>query len=282
MITNLLPKHVPNIPPATQLEHHLAQLEADGFTVLPGFLDHATTRALRDHIDALAGPVRPAHEPAERRIHDLRHPIPGEIMAEMVTPQHLELARMLFDAQELRLTEQVLIRTDPATQPPGPVGWHIDFAFHPRHYAARPRQTYVQMVHALSTVESGGAATMVVPGSHHLILEAARRLSEPMERTDCVDQVAFKDEVMRTAGVDLTRGIEILPNEGDLVLFHPTCVHSGSRNTRAQARYVMFMSFFDVSATDLNAYLRSEKYRDRFPDSLRDHLPPEMRSLLDR
>ncbi|MBA3710722.1 MAG: phytanoyl-CoA dioxygenase family protein [Planctomycetes bacterium] len=281
MITTISRTHVPNLPSPERLLAFRDRLDADGFVIIPGFLDPATTRELRSHIDALAGPVRRADEPAPRRLHDLRHPLPGRIMGELVTPEHLLLARTLVDGDELRLTEQVLIRTDPMPEAGGPSGWHIDFAFHPRHLSARPRQTYIQMVHALSTVESGGGAVMVVPGSHHLMAAAAARLATGSERFDAENQAAFKAEVTRAAAVDTSRGIEIHPCDGDLILFHPMCLHSASRNTRREARYVLFMSFFDVSATYLHDHLRREKYRDRFPESLHEQLPSDLRGLLE-
>ncbi len=274
--------------PRTGCEHearfdpYLEQLDELGYAIVPRFLDLETTARLRAHVDAIAGPVFQADEPAEKRFHDLRHPIPGQIMADMVTPQLLELAIRMLRATELRLTEQVLIRTDPSSGEPGPTGWHIDMALYPRHLAATPRQIYVQMVHALSTVESGGGAVTLVPGSHHQTYAASARLSVPHERFDVLDQDAFKAEVMRTAGVDTGKAIEVLANEGDLILFHPMCVHSASRNVSRRARHVMFMSFYDVTAVELHARLNQIHYRDILPDSLRQALPEHLRRLLDR
>lgn len=274
-------KHAP-ISGTSRLVPYLEQLDELGYAIVPDFLNLHSTSRLRAHMDALAGPVFQADEPAEKRIHDLRHPIPGQIMADMVTPQLLELATEMLHADELRLTEQVLIRTDPWLGERGATGWHIDMALYPRHLSATPRQIYVQMVHALSKVESGGGAVMLVPGSHHKTYAASARLSYPKEHFEMIDQDGFKAEIIRTAGVDTGTAIEVLPNEGDLILFHPMCVHSASRNTSRRARYVMFMSFFDVTAVELNARLNQIQYRNIFPDSLRQALPAHLRCLLDR
>ena len=68
------------------------------------------------------------------------------------------------------------MRSDPRPPPHEPLGWHIDFAFLPEHYRARPRQVYFQMITSLNTVEPGRAPFMIVPGSYHLTYAAAGRL----------------------------------------------------------------------------------------------------------
>lgn len=270
-----------NLPTSADLVGHIAHLEEFGYAIVPEFLDRSTTARLREHMDSLLPPMQLAEAPDAKRVNDLRHPFPGALMSEMVTDEHLELGRRLLQATELRLTEQVLIRTDPSL-PKGAHGWHIDYAFYPRHRAAAPRQTYVQMVHALSPVVSGGSATMLVPGSHRAHYAASAQVVASGEGERFRDQAAFKAEILRLAAVDTAHGIEVLPNEGDLVLFDPMCLHSGSHNVTANPRYVMFMSFFDRTATELNDSLNRQGYRDGFPDSLRQGLAPELRSLLDR
>ena len=162
------------------------QLEYEGYTVVHGFMDRARTQRIRDHMDSLLPPIGASREDPKRWHHVLRHPIPGAIMAELLNdPALLALAARSLKAHELRLLEQVLIRSDPRPPPQVPLGWHIDFAFFPRQYQALPRQTYFHMVHCLNTVAPGGAAFMVVPGSHQLTyaisaqMETAEELSRP-------------------------------------------------------------------------------------------------------
>ncbi|HZO88503.1 MAG TPA: phytanoyl-CoA dioxygenase family protein [Chthonomonadaceae bacterium] len=257
----------------------LAQLDAQGYVVVPGFLDLDTTAAIRAHIDSLAPPIAPADQPGLRRIHDLRHPIPGEIMPRLVSnPKLLELAMTLLrvgSLSDLRLLEQVLIRSDPKPPPYGPVGWHVDWAFFPDEYESTPRCAYYHMVHACNTVIPGGAAFMIVPGSHKLTYAATAALQTEAE----LDQ--FKKDPVRYAGVNLDEGIEVCVSEGDLIIFNPMAIHSASGNATQQPRYVYFASFFDASAQRLWNGLRAIQYRDHFPDSLREGLPPELRHLLE-
>jgi hypothetical protein len=251
------------------------QLEQEGYVVVPGFLDRETTGRVREHIDSLLPPIGAPPKDQKRWHTVLRHPIPGAIMAELVNnPALLALATQCLNSRELRLLEQVLIRSDPSPPPHGPLGWHVDWAFLPRHYEAVPRQTYFHMIHCLNTVPAGGAAFMIVPGSHHLTYAASAEVLT-------VEELAkLKRDPVGVAGVNTSEGIEICPNEGDLLIFNPMALHSGSGNATDQPRYVYFASFFDTSATELWDELRRTKYRDGFPDTLRAHLPTDLHSLL--
>lgn len=254
----------------------LKQLESDGYAVFPSFLDIRTTARIRAHMDSLLPAVAPREEPDVKRLHDLRHPIPGAIMAEILSkPRLIELAQEILRANELRLLEQVLIRTDPQDAQANGMAWHIDMAFLPQHYRAAPRQTYFHMVHALNSVPSGGSATYIVPGSHHRTYAVARRLGS-VEKL-----AALKNEPIDMAEIDLSEAVEVLPNEGDLLVFNPMCLHSPSPNTSHQPRYVYFASFMDSSAEYLRHHLLSTGYHHGFPDSLRDNLPCDLQSLLD-
>ena len=116
---------------------------------------------------------------------------------------------------------------------------------------------------------------MIVPESHHLTYAATRKMNTAEELNQ------FKRNVVEIAGIDLNNGIEICPDEGDLLVFNPMALHSGSANATDQPRYVHFASFFDASATDLWGELRKSKYRDGFPDSLRENLPQYLLPLLE-
>ncbi len=252
------------------------QLEQQGYTVVPGFLARETTGRIRRHIDSLLPTIDAPRQDPKRWLTTLRHPIPGAIMAELLnSPALLALATECLQARSLRLLEQVLIRSDPQPPPYGPLGWHVDYAFFPHQYEAVPRRTYFHMVHCLNTVTPGGAAFMIVPGSHHLTYAASARM-----RT-AEDLRQLRLDPVATAGIDVHKGIEICADEGDLLIFNPMALHSGSGNATEQPRYVYFASFFDASATALWNELREAKYRDGFPASLRENLPEDLRPLLE-
>lgn len=253
------------------------QLETEGYAVFPRFLDTATTARIRAHMDSLLPQATPPEPGSEPPVHHLRHPIPGAIMAEILAnPDLLDLAQRLLLSTDLRLLEQVLIRSDGGAGAPGPSGWHLDWAFLPGHYQARPRQTYFHMVHALSTVAPGGAGFTIVPGSHHLTYAAAARLGSAGELPK------LKADPVGVAGIDVAKAIEVLAEDGDLLVFNPMALHSASRNVTAVPRYVYFASFFDVSAQQLEEAVNYTLYRNNypFPVTLHDNLPPHLQPLL--
>ena len=252
------------------LDARLEELDRQGYTVLPGFLDPGTTADIRTHIDSIAGPIVSA-DPRSAR-HDLRHPIPGAIMARLASNRTtLELASTLIGSRDLRMREQVFVRTDPSPPPYQSLTWHIDAAFCREDFQKKPRQVYYQMLHYCSTVEVGGAAVMIVPGSHQRSLEVSDRAErKPIEsNTATVTDVGNGD------------GVEICGNDGDLIIFNPLCYHSASPNKTKRPRYVYFTSFYHPSAVRLKELIRRTNYRDHFPESLRAGLTPELQVLLD-
>ncbi len=258
-------------PSFADLDTRLAEIEDRGYTIFPGWLDRAFTAELRAHVDAVAGPVGKTGKTRN----DLRHPIPGAIMGPLAAnPATIELGRLLLGGDpELRMREQVLIRSDP--QPPPyarELGYHIDAAFCRAEFEAVPKQVYYQMLHYLSTVKPGGAGVHIVPGSHRFSY-ATLFGDDPGSDTGPLDS--------NTSGAGhRDDGVEICAEEGDLIVFNPLCFHSASQNRSDRARYVYFTSFYDTSAARLIEFVRRTGYRDQFPDSLRQAMPSEQRPLL--
>ena len=174
----------------------------------------------------------------------------------------------------MRLREQILSRTDPVP-PPYSNSFHIDAPFLLEEYEASPRQTFFQMVQYCNTVTPGGAGVMIIPRSHKLTYAVNQG-----PRTE-EDRKALSMNPFEVAGVDPKDGIEVCANDGDLLIFNAMCLHGSSRNRTKQPRYVYFTSFYDPSATWLVDFCRTKNYRDDFPDTLRDGLAPELRSMLD-
>ncbi len=252
------------------------QLDQAGYTIVPNFLTSDMTGRIRRHMDGLLPPIVNRDLTTKNGRASLRHPIPGKLMATILeNPDLIDLATQALAGNELRLLEQVLIRSDPHPPPYGPIRWHIDFAFFPRQYNASPRQTYFHMVHCLSSVPSGGGAFMIVPESHHHTYSASEKMQTPEDLTK------LKQDTAAIAGINVDRGIEICVQDGDLLIFNPMALHSASGNNADTSRYVYFASFFDVSATELSQHLLDTEYNKGFPDSLRDNLPLDLQSLLD-
>ena len=259
------------------MQEQLDKIERDGYAIFPGFLNKTTTARIRAHMDSLLAAPEPRDDAQARRVLELRHPIPGAIMADIASnPDLISLAQALLHANDLKLLEQVLIRTDPRDADLAPTaiqGWHLDMTFMPEHYNARPRQTYFHMVHSLNNVAPDGGGTALIPGSHLKTYAAAQRLGP--ERLG-----ELKSDPIEVAGLDLKDAVQLAPQEGDLLVFNPMCLHSATVNTSKESRYVYFASFFDSSAHHLIDYLEGINYQRTFPDGMVDELPEELKSLV--
>ena len=126
-------------------EQHMRELDELGYTVVPEVLPRSLTARVRAAMDAVLLPPQPDGSRVSKV-----HPIPGSIMAELAAaPSFLSMAGAFYRCYplELRLGEQVMIRSDPpptADHPaarPGAMGWHTDFIFPPGSYEATPRHT---------------------------------------------------------------------------------------------------------------------------------------------
>lgn len=254
---------------------NFAQLDEEGYTVIRDFLPASFTARLRAHMDSLLPPIDPPQMHNRQIVRTLRHPIPGAIMAEALTPRLIALAQELLGSTKLRLLEQVLIRTDPCAVPKGANGWHVDQVFHPSQYHTRPRLTYYHMVHALNTVPAGGAAFTIVPGSHRRNYERTANLTTREELRE------FHGRVTTIAANELAQGIEVLAREGDLLIFNPMALHSGSNNVTLQPRYVYFASFADANAEYLWSNIRASDYGPYFHEDLKNNIRPEWRDMLE-
>ncbi len=267
------------LPGPERLAEHLRELDHLGYTIIPGFLDLETTSRLRACIDELKQHQDPEAKAQSRH---LLHPMPGMLFADMVTDDHLRLARAILRCDGgLRLIEQAMMHTAVGHGHVDVLNWHSDGVFYNRSRMAVPRQTYHFKWHVLSTVEPGGGGTMLVPRSQHLVYAATARLADPVERIAATDMNRLRSEALAIAGIDTSQGIEMCANEGDLILLDPTCMHCATTNRGPRTRYAFQQSFYHESATEFAAYLASRKYRDRLPDSLRQGLRPDLRHLLD-
>jgi hypothetical protein len=232
------------------------ELDELGYTTITDALPKALTARAREHMDELLLPPQPDGSRVSKV-----HPIPGAIMAELASNKALLSAAGFFygcEPVQLRLGEQVLIRSDPPPSgghpaaKPGAMGWHTDFIFPPGEcsarplvlppscksavahhayisapgsYEATPKKTYFQFFIHMSTVQPGCAAFMIVPRSHKRTLEVAKDLTTREERA------AVRANLGPSLGIDLDRdGIEVCANEGDIIVFNPMCAHSGSRH----------------------------------------------------
>lgn len=263
-------------------EHHLEELEEQGFTLLPGLIDRQTTADIRAFIDRTIGE---GHQKQPERgsgkfHHRICHPIEDPIVARLASdPVILELAARSLRAENLRMRQQMFMLTTRGEQPPPakPDGWHADTIFLPEEWNDTPRKTFIQLFYYCNAVPPGGAATMVIPGSHKLTLAAIEKANLQTEE----DRWTFAKDAVRLSGADLSQSVELTCEEGDVALFSPLLLHSGSNNVTDQPRYAFHCSFHDASAGRIR-HLPRPTFYDIFPDSMVTAMPEELRPLLER
>ncbi len=259
---------------------NLQELEEQGYTVVKKFLDPVVTAAIRDRMDFLIGPVAPADKKPENGIRTLRHPIPGQMMVPLAAnPRLIDAAQKILrvdNPSDLRLLEQVFIRSDPVNPPYEVNGWHIDMSFNVSEYDRTPRYTYYHMVHCCNTVPEGGAAFTIVPGSHKLTYKATQNLHTAEELK------AFQKDVIKQAGIDTSKLKNVLAEDGDLLIFNPMALHSSSRNSTNVPRYVYFASFRHKDAAFLNEELKRSPTKPHYPEDFGQQFPPHLKDLIEQ
>jgi|EP01046_Picozoa_sp_COSAG06_P027384 hypothetical protein len=265
---------------------HIEELETVGYTVVPDVFPPTLCARAREHMDALL----PTRDPEASAAHYRSHPIPGAIMAELCTaPAFLAGAEALWGApaDELRLNEQVFIRTDSepegSDRPHGTGGYHCDFVFQRGHFFTAPRQTYFQCFAVCSAggVVPDGGCTMVIPGSHLRTMELA-------EKTDGSTEALVELQTQINAdctqfGIDPAEGVEIPAPEGAMVVFCPFLLHSGSANydRHRKSRYVVVQSFnHGGEAKLLQEHLCRTRYLKQFHSDMHAAIHPSLRQIL--
>jgi hypothetical protein len=115
--------------------------------------------------------------------------------------------------------------------------WHVEGGWF-RHYVTSPEQAVLNLF-CFSTVERGGGGTRVVEGSHHL---AARLLwaAEPQG----LDADDFDQPLTRLLDEQGWPGVvEVLAEEGDVVLAHPLLFHAANPNHGTRPRVMAQPAF---------------------------------------
>lgn len=115
--------------------------------------------------------------------------------------------------------------------------WHIDGGwFH--HHASSPEQALLNLF-CFSTVEPGGGGTLLVEGSHHL---AAGILwdAEP----DGLDAGDFDPPLNAILDeLDWPDVVEVVAEEGDVLLAHPLMFHASNPNHGTRPRVIAQPAF---------------------------------------
>jgi hypothetical protein len=253
-------------------------------------LERSATAQHGMDIDAALAARTPVVD-SENFRHTARQPIFDAALAEAaVAGNMIAMHERLYGAKEgLRLMQQMLVRTDavPAAVAAGrsePGGWHMDTAFLPKHYATTPQTNVCHILTALNDVPSGGAAFQIVPaGFAQSKAYTTEHLDELESLKDSDFRTVLRPRLLSEAVHDTTESVEILLGEGDSCVFDLMTTHSASSNCIAgYSRYVLFQTFFDLSASYALLPPRGASAPPRkFPREFREALPLDLHYLLD-
>ncbi|MEM7362548.1 MAG: phytanoyl-CoA dioxygenase family protein [Pseudomonadota bacterium] len=122
-------------------------------------------------------------------------------------------------------------------------GWHIDYPA--RGNLASPFG--VKMLGLLSDMQTGGGATLLVPGSHRLVQQLATESQDGDAGTSSEVRKA-----LQSRGVDLRRDYyEFTGHRGDVLLFDPWLFHVPSQNIRSTPRMMVEQNIPSLSGLSI-------------------------------
>lgn len=260
---------------------NLEELEELGYTLLPRFIDKETTADIRRFIDdSIANKRYSGAERGSSTFHyrvcsPIEHPIAAQLASDR---RILEVAAKSLRAEHLRLRQQMFMLTNPcgALPPSKADGWHIDTPFTTAEWRATPSKVFIQFFYYCSPVKSGGAATMVVPRSHKLTYPAADAILGTDDGYN-----TFWRNTAELAQIDLSQAQEVIVDEGDVLIFNPMTLHTGSNNVTDAPRYAFHCSFYDQSSEKVRSLPRPTFY-DIFSESMIAQMPLDLLPLLER
>ena len=219
------------------------QFERDGFTIVPDVLNS-------DEIEQYA-PIFEERLPADKQPPGI--PGTSQTGRKPLISDHTDpvLSNLVGHPKLVAAVEELtgphfLVQSTSAPvitykSPPGherfDLGYHVDWPHNP----PEPNDDrYLNGVLHFSTVEPGGGAFMVCPGSHRLVAE---KLGDSELRQRMLDQ-DFDDFP------GLSKPLEMCVPVGSCILFHAWLVHDRSENMRTVPRKVLFTHYkgFDSAA----------------------------------
>jgi hypothetical protein len=287
-------------------------VEQQGWAIVRGMFPPDLCARLRAATDDAVGATRPMERSSAPRFgmdldaalaartpvvdsenfrHTARQPIFDAALAEAaVAGGMVGMHERLYGAAGgLRLMQQMLVRTDadPVAVAAGrsdPGGWHMDTAFLPKHYATTPQTNVYHVLTALNDVPSGGAAFHIVPSG---FVQSKAYTDEHLDELESLQDSDFRTvlrpRLLAEAVQDTSESVEILLGEGDSCVFDLMTTHSASSNCiEGYSRYVLFQTFFDISASYALLPPRgASALPKKYPQEFRDALPLDLHYLLD-
>jgi phytanoyl-CoA hydroxylase len=240
------------------LEPYVETYRAQGYVVIPDFLDAdevAKLRAVTDAVSAQAKGVsdetpvfdfEPHHRPDAPQIQRIKKP-------HRVDPYYFDLAKhpRVIDflsrviGPNIRLSHSKINMK--ASKEGSPLEWHQDWAFAPH----TNMDTCVASV-MVDECSMANGAMQVMAGSHE----------GPLYDHHASDGF-FEGAIPRSSGVDFDKAAPLLGTAGTVAFHHPMTIHGSGFNRSGDPRRILFLEYAASDAFPLFYNVDWEEYNSR-------------------
>lgn len=236
----------------------LQRYQNDGYLTLPGFLDRTLVSALHADAERLLVTERDRIHPRNLRCRYMPHHQTGERLFEVfdpvidlspacaavcAAPALLEVLGTLYGEPAVLFKDKLIFK------PPGATGYQLHQDI-PLGWVGFPR-TFLSVMIPIDSCSAENGCLRVYRGYHHDFLAATPT-----------------DYMLPDDAVDESRGIDLMLEPGDVVIFHGLTPHRSAPNLSPGTRRVLYASY---NARSDGGDQRAAHYAE-FQDMLRQRL----------
>jgi len=211
------------LPESTVTEAMIGQFAEQGYAKLPGLLDPSWIEQVREAMTDIYADsfIHFAAMPGKRGNKDMLHKYPG-IRRLMDESAIAPAAAALLRSRTMRYYEDVLVYVEEGWDDQG--GWHQDSPTWPLQGTQ-----FANIWFTLEKVTAETGALRIVPGSHKGPFYEPGHLSADRMADFEQDRYLFTGGPAPDVDADPERFpvVTIETDPGDVVIFHPTCLHQG-------------------------------------------------------
>ncbi len=211
-----------------------------GWTLLDGAFPASVARAVRNDLGVRIGVDLERPEQWTRPRVWLKELLTVPPYTDALTIRFVAAVDQLVGPSRWKLTEEIgwWPVTFPGFADPGyGDDWHIEGGWF-RHHVWSPEQAVLNLF-CFSTVEPGGGGTLLVEGSHHVAAQLLWEAEPDGMSADDFDEPL--NALMDRAGWQGV--VEVVADEGDVVLAHPLLFHSSNPNHGTRPRVMAQPAF---------------------------------------
>ena len=241
-------------PADAPIEHIRLQYANDGFLLLSGLIDEATSRSASELLlqlpgmDANSAAIAPPDLYNAQRELVEHYARQDEVLLSCFSDAFIDMTGLLVDQIDLHrpngVQTQNLLTASTAWTQPSP---HIDGIPKENRHRTFPGPYQIAFIIYLSDIECRGGGTIGWPGSQHKVRGKAQ--------SDLLQYEYLFDLNKEVPDLDLGEPVELLPKRGDILFFQHLWVHGATFNIRPEPR-IAFRPLCSCSACNARWYKR--------------------------